>query len=94
LIFQNPYRIVSGDLKIGITISRPAEEIKLRIYTVAYRRIMEISCGAANTREAIITVPQWKLGRLAAGAYYVIVTGKSGDNERAFSKPVVLAVLR
>jgi hypothetical protein len=94
LIYQNPYTIRSGDLKIGITVSRPAEEIKLRIYTVAYRRIMEISCGAANTREAIITVPQWKIGRIAAGTYYLVVTGVSGDKERAKSKPVVFIIVK
>jgi hypothetical protein len=77
-----------------VTISRPAKELKLRIYTTAFRRVLETAPIAANTREAIITVPQLKISRFAAGAYYIVVNGVSVDDEKAVSKPKALIILK
>jgi hypothetical protein len=94
VIYPNPYIAAEEDLKIIVALSRPAAELKVRVYTVSYRRVLEIDAGSASTREAMLTISQWKLGRLAAGTYYVVVTGKSDLGGRAASKPVVLTILK
>jgi hypothetical protein len=68
--------------------------LKARIYTVNFRRVFETPAVSANTRDVIITVPGWKLTRLAAGTYYMIVAGVSTDKELAISKPTVLIILK
>jgi hypothetical protein len=82
------------DLSLKLTLSKPADSLKVRIYTVGFRRILEIPAGAANTRDVTVTVPRLKLSRLAAGTYYVIVTGVSTSGDKAVSKPLVLVVLK
>jgi hypothetical protein len=84
----------SGDLSLDITVSKPAGELTAKIYTTGFRRILEIPAGSADTRDVTITIQARKLSRLSAGTYYLIVSGVSTDRERAFSKPVVLIILK
>jgi hypothetical protein len=94
LVYPDPYRPGAGDLKLKITISKPASDLKARIYTAAFRRILEIPAGDAETRDVIITIPQWKFGRLAAGTYYIVISGRAGGNESAASKPAALIIIK
>ena len=68
--------------------------MKVSIYTVGYRRIMETQCGAANTKEVTVSIPSTRIRNLGSGTYYLIVTGKSGNKDTAVSKPVELIILR
>jgi hypothetical protein len=92
--YPNPYKQGTGDLSVSITISKPASELKVRLYTVNFRRIFETPAVSADTRGVTITVPGWKLAHLAAGTYYMVVSGISTDKERALSKPLVLIILK
>jgi hypothetical protein len=81
-------------LSLNITISKPVSGMTITIYTAAFRRVMEMPVGASADRDAIITVPAWRFGRLAAGTYYIVVTGISAGNEKAISRPVILLILK
>jgi hypothetical protein len=95
LIYPNPYNyFAANDLYMNVTISKPASELKARIYTAAFRRVLEIPAGSGSTRDITIIIPRLKLNRLAAGTYYMVVTGVSIDREHAVSKPETLVVLR
>jgi hypothetical protein len=61
------------------------------VYTVSFRLVLEINCGAVNKNEGVITVPAEKLKTLAEGLYYMNVTGRS-DRGKAVSKPKVLVI--
>src|ERR1035437_3124715 len=93
LIYPNPYDPENTGLKINISITRAASDIKIRIYTVSFRRVMDLDFGPINTKEAIITIPAGRLTHLSAGIYHVVVTGKS-DGNKAISKPVELVIMR
>jgi len=77
-----------------LTISKPAGELYARIYTTGFRRVLEIPAGSSNNRDVTITIQGLKLSRLAAGTYYMIVSGVSTDKERALSKPTILIILK
>jgi hypothetical protein len=95
MIFPNPYNyFAANDLYVNVTISRPASELKARIYTAAFRRVLEIPAGSGSTRNLTIIVSQLKISRLAAGTYYLVVSGESTTGDHAASKPQPLVVLR
>jgi hypothetical protein len=81
-------------MRLSFIISKPADELKVRIYTTAFRRIMDFDAGSSGSRETVVIIPQWKLGRLAAGTYYAVVSGRSVDRERASSKPALFIILK
>jgi hypothetical protein len=91
--YPNPYA-GTGNLNIRITISKPASDLKVRIYSAAFRRILEIPAGSGNSRDVIITVPQLSLSRLAAGIYYIVVIGRTAGNEQAISHPMILVIMK
>ncbi len=94
LVFPNPRYSADDDLKIRINITRPATELKVRIYTVSFRLVMQSEGGAANTKQAIVTVPASRLNNLASGVYYAVVSGSSDNGDKAISKPREVIILR
>ena len=92
VVFPNPVK-QPADLKIKFDVTRQVTKIKVRIYTTAYRRVVEETYEGAFLRDTVITVPQRKLGRLAAGIYYVTIHAENGS-ERAVSKPEELIILK
>jgi hypothetical protein len=81
-------------MKIKISITQPAHELKLRIYTVSFRRIMEVELGAAASKEITVVVPSSKLKRLSPGTYYIVAAGGSEDGANAVSKPQPIIILK
>ena len=94
LIYPNPCNPETTDMKIKINITQAASEMKVKIFTRAYRKMMETPCGAVNTKEVVVTVPSARIRHLSAGIYYMVVTGKSTGGENAVSKPVEFIILR
>ena len=93
-IYPNPVSPYYDDLKMRISITQAASEIKIRIYTVAMRRIIEIAEGSENAKEFTITIPKERINLLSAGVYHVVVLGKSVNGEKAASKPAQFIILR
>lgn len=77
-----------------ITLTQAASEMKVRIYSVSYRRVLETECGAVNTKEVTVIITRDKIARLAAGTYFMVVSGKSNGGEKAVSKPQELIILK
>ena len=94
LIYPNPCNPEYMDLKMKITLTQAASEMKIRIYTVGYRRIMETACGALNEKEVTVTIPRAGISHISAGTYYVIAEGKSISGQKAVSKPRQLIILK
>jgi hypothetical protein len=95
VIFPNPCNPEKVPFNIRLKLTKTAGKLAVRIYTEAFRRVMDLDAGAAAAGDAIITInPGLKTGRLASGVYFVVVAGETGAGEKAISKPEELVVLR
>ena len=93
VIFPNPVKQPS-DLKISFDVTRHVPKITVRVYTAAYRRVIEEIYEGAFIRNTVITVPQRKISRLSAGTYYVIIYAGADSGGIIKSKPQVIQLLR
>jgi hypothetical protein len=93
VMYPNPYSGVSGDFKINFDLTRPANKITVRIYTVNYRKVIEKSVPGAYLRNTILIIRPGTFNRLANGVYYAVIIGENGS-ERAVSKPGTMIILR
>jgi hypothetical protein len=93
VIYPNPYSGASGDLKINFDMTRPANKITVRIYTVNYRKVIEKIMQGSYLRNIVLTLQPGAFSRLANGVYYVVVIGENGS-ERAVSRLEPMIVLR
>ncbi|MEI7542841.1 MAG: DUF362 domain-containing protein [bacterium] len=94
IVYPNPYNPKNEDLKMNILITQAASELKFRIYTAAFRRIMEAECGAQSTKEVTVIIMKDRLKYLSSGIYYIVVIGKSVGGMNAISKPQELIILK
>src|ERR1035437_6975308 len=94
VIYPNPYSLHGGGLIIGMDLTRPADRINIRIYTVSYRQIADITESGYFLGRVKLPVPDRYLDRLANGIYYMKAAGEGYGNEKAVSKPVQLIILR
>jgi hypothetical protein len=94
LLYPNPYVYSAADLKIKIDISQPAKQVRARIYTASFRRIIEFDSGPSGNKETLVTIPVVQLKKFAAGTYYVVITVVSTTGGKAVSKSAVLVVLK
>jgi rhamnogalacturonan endolyase len=94
LVYPNPYIYLAGDLNIKIDITQPAGDIKVRIYSVSFRKILEHDFNAVENKETVLVIPAAELNRLASGTYYVVITGRSKTGDKAVSKPQVMTILK
>jgi beta-glucanase (GH16 family) len=94
LVYPNPYISSTADLKIKIDISQPAAQVKARIYTASFRRVIEYDYGPSDNKEILATIPAEKIQKLASGTYYLVVTGSSTTGRKAVSRPSVLIIFK
>jgi hypothetical protein len=93
VVFPNPYPANGTNLSISFDITRPADRMTIRVYTAAFRKVIETSATGAYLHKSIATFQSMAFGRLASGVYYAVVKAE-GSGEWAVSKPVELLVLR
>jgi hypothetical protein len=93
LVYPNPHSNANDNLNISIDITRPATQIKARIYTVAFRLVLEEDCGPVNTKQAVVTIPAGRIKGMASGIYYLVIKGTANPGN-AVSKPRVLFLMR
>jgi hypothetical protein len=93
LIYPNPYNPEFSDLKFNVTITQAASDLKARIYTVAFRKIIEADCGPLNVKTGVLTLPKRDMSKLAKGTYYLVISGSSNSGTKAISKPRCFLVL-
>jgi len=92
VVYPNPVK-QPADLKISFDVTRNASKIQVRIYTTAYRRVIEETFEGSFLRDTVITVPRRKLSRLSSGVYYAVIRAESQD-QKALSKPVEILIAR
>jgi photosystem II stability/assembly factor-like uncharacterized protein len=96
MLYPNPYNPDKGDLNIRIRVSGYAKTISVRIYTMAFRRIIETTTAQTGTGDvtAVIPAASGMLSKLASGLYYLIVRGTDTSGKEAESKPVEMIILK
>jgi peptidoglycan/xylan/chitin deacetylase (PgdA/CDA1 family) len=94
LAYPNPYNPAKGDLMFGFDTNITVDRVTIRIYTSAYRRIMEETESGGFYGRSVVIIKSWKLGELANGTYYVLVSGEAADGKKAAAKIVELVILR
>jgi GH18 family chitinase/beta-glucanase (GH16 family) len=94
LIYPNPYNSAGGDLTFQFDAMRTAAKIKVRIYTMSLRRVIEEDTDGNFTGISTVSIAARKLSSLANGAYYVVLLAETGAGEKTVSKPVELVVLK
>jgi hypothetical protein len=91
-VYPNPYRPRAGDLTFSFDATMPADKITVRIYTVSYRRIIEVTEYGSFYGRSTVSIASRKLQKLANGTYYIVIVGE-GSGSKTISKPVELIVL-
>ena len=94
VIFPHPYRPKSGDMTIGYYLTRRCESVRFRVYTCAFRMIIDesVSSGMAAGQK-YTTLPRELFGRLSPGTYYMYVEAE-GEGKKARSTISPLVILR
>ncbi|MBP7793334.1 MAG: hypothetical protein KA120_09800 [Candidatus Goldbacteria bacterium] len=97
LIFPNPYNPDKGDLKISFKVTQESKTMKVKIYTMGFRKIKEIKF-TDKTYEAgktnVLKIPEKYLKDMAAGTYYAIIIAKNSEDAEVRSNPEVLIILK
>lgn len=93
MVYPNPYN-GSGDFKIGFDVTRPADKIRVIIFTTAYRKVVESLREGYFLRDTVITLQQMELAKLSGGTYYAVIRAEGTESGKAVSKPVVVLVIR
>ncbi len=95
VIFPNPYNPEKNYyFNIKIDLAKPASQLKIRIYTAAFRRVMEECEDGLFSGLYTSTLPWWKFSNLSPGMYYLVILGESTSGEKAISNPVELIILK
>jgi hypothetical protein len=74
--------------------TRTASKIVIRIYTAAFRRVLEETVNGPYTGISTVSIAAYKISRLANGTYYVVLLGEGAAGEKAVSNPMELIILR
>lgn len=94
VLFPNPYNPEKGNLYIRVNMTGRVDKIKVRMYTVSFRLIIETAPSYTGTDTVILILPPAVLKRLSIGTYYVLVSTGSASGKKAASKPHLLVVLK
>ena len=93
--YPNPYNTDMGDIRIGMTFTRETTQLTLKIYTVAFRKVVEYKVPlAGQNNDYVLTLPAAEVSNLAAGTYYYRLYGDTAQNEVAKSKCGKLLIIR
>jgi hypothetical protein len=63
------------------TISQPVDLVRLKLYTVSFRKVYEDDSLATSVKQQFYTLDWNKLGNVANGLYYLVVDEVQGKNE-------------
>jgi hypothetical protein len=80
-IFPNPF-VGGGPVKLSYQLSSSADQVEVKVFTLAFRKIFEDDSLATASGGHLYTL-SWGLNNLnvADGLYYVVLTIKSAGNE-------------
>ncbi len=91
LASPNPY---SGAalLAVSFELTRPAQSVKLKLFTNSFRLIRAIELGSCPTGRSTRQVQAYQLGNLASGTYFYIISGTSdrGDSRSMAEKLIII----
>ena len=80
ILFPNPVKGGSS-LNFYYSLVNPADQVKVKIFTVANRKIFEDDHLDASGGEHLYSLDWAKVGNIANGLYYVVLYYRSGGQE-------------
>jgi hypothetical protein len=93
-LYPNPYKSGS-DLNIMLSLSRDCVKVSYRIYTSSFRLVVydeeDVPLAAGDRKYPIKSS---RLGRLAAGTYYAVITAADASGRRARAAIKVLIIIK
>jgi hypothetical protein len=69
-VYPNPVNPGVDDVKAGLTLDRPADEITFRVYSPGYRLIREVRWSSVPAGYYTGTIGKSLLAELSNGVYY------------------------
>jgi hypothetical protein len=93
-IYPNPL-VIGGALNIKLNLSQAPGKIKLKIYTVSFRAVREITWkNGIHAGDNTLQASSMNIGNLAGGVYYYVIKADNLSGTEAGSKAGPLVVLR
>ena len=92
IAFPNPYTQGDGEIRISFSITKDADSINIRMYTVSGRLVRSFDLGSTGRGEVSVSIDKSKLSGLAKGVYFYKIRARAGS-EKAESLPQKLLIL-
>jgi len=80
IVWPNPWD-GSAPLTFYHTISQPVDLVRLKLYTLAFRKVYEDDSQPTSVKQQIYTLDWNKIGNVANGLYYLVVDEVRGRQE-------------
>jgi rhamnogalacturonan endolyase len=94
VVYPNPYVPVKSGLSIELGTDSIYKEIDFRLYTAAFRLVLEVKNTGSYTGNIKLDVPAGKLSNLASGTYFYSVYAVTQNNGRKKILTGILTVLK
>jgi hypothetical protein len=92
VIYPNPL-VAGGVLNVKLNLSQTPENITLKIYTVSFRAVREITWDTGiHMGDNSLLAPSAETRSLSSGVYYYVIKAKSLSNGEARAKAGILVV--
>lgn len=91
--YPNPYTKTDGTLSVAFTITREADSVNIKIYTVSGRLVRSIDTGPVGRGDVEAFIPKSQIDGLARGVYFYRIWARSGA-EKAVSSPQKIVILK
>jgi hypothetical protein len=78
-------------LNIALNMSCPADDVRVRIYTASFRKVLDERYGSPSANR-IISIQAPQMARLRSGTYYIEVLAQAGN--RKAKRVSVLIILK
>lgn len=92
VIYPDPYTGAGAGLNLRADIAGDVSDIKVRIYTVSFRKIFEEEHEGLFSDKVVFSIPDGEIKSLASGVYYMSLTASSpqGGTIEAVTKPFLI----
>lgn len=94
LIYPDPYSATAGGLIFRADIDGIASSVRVRMYSVSFRRVFEWNYKGVFIAKTDFNIPDGNLKALASGVYYLSLTAKSPEGNTAAAKTAPFVILR
>ena len=94
LIYPDPYPASGVGLNFRADITGIASSVRVRIYSVSFRKVFEGNYRGLFSDKTDFNVPDVNIKGFAQGVYYMSLTAKSPDGNTAIAKTMPFVIIR